>query len=71
MKDDNLDQDALTISIAALGPDDDAALLPGTRFPFDVTQYSATGRRAHKVQRRSQRRQRQRQVEWRSRSRRA
>lgn len=71
MKDDNLDQDALTLSIAAFGPDDDDAILPDARLPFDVTQYSATGRRAQKVQRRSQRRQRQRQVEWRSRSRRA
>lgn len=71
MKDDTLDQDALTISIAALGPDDDAALLPEGLLPFDVTQYSATGRRAQKVQRRSQRRQRERQVVWRSRSRRA
>ena len=71
MKDHDLDQDALTLSIAAFSSADDAALLPEALLPFDVTQYGATGRRAQKVQRRSQRRQRQRQVEWRSRSRRA
>lgn len=70
MKDENLDQASLYITTAALACEADGTPLPEALLPFDIGQYGATGRHARKVERRSNRRRRQRQTEWRARSRR-
>lgn len=67
MKDETLDQASLYIT---LGDEADGTPLPEALVPFDVGQYGATGRHARKVERRTNRRRRQRQTEWRARSRR-